>query len=275
MKLSVVIPSYFDPLLHKTIDSLLENSQLGDQLEIIPVLDGYWGEKPIIDDPRVKVIHLGKNRGMRGAINAGISIARGEFFMRLDEHVKFGKGYDKILTDTCKENEVMTARRFFLNPEKWEIMEDKGYVDYEKLTIQNVDVGVRKFHGKPWKERTEKRKNIIVDESEALQGSMWIANREFWLKTCGELQTFGYGSLIQDSVEVTMKYWQAGGRLMVNKNTYFAHKHSSFPRTHNSGSKENPAHCNEGYTYSLQQWEEYFLNVLRPKWDEKYANEKD
>jgi len=258
-----------DPLLFKTIRSLLDNSELGDQLEVIGVWDGYFPDASlIITDPRVKYIHLGKNRGMRGAINAGVAIATGEFFMRLDEHCSFAKGYDKVLTDACQPNEIMTARRYYLDPVKWEVMQDKGHVDYEKLVIQNVSDTVRKFAGKPWRERDEKRKDVMVDETQAMQGSMWIANREFFLKTVGELQTEGYGPLIQDSVEACMKYWQVGGRLMLNKNTWFAHKHRDFPRTHNNGTVENPANNEQGYTYALQVWEKYYTDVLLPKWAE-------
>lgn len=264
IKLSVVIPSYKDPYHEKTVEDLLKNSELGDQLEIISVFDGYWPSWEMIKDPKRKIVHLGRNRGMRGAINAGIAVAKGEFFMRLDEHCCFAKGYDKILTDACKENEVMTATRYFLDPEKWEVM-DIPPVNHERLDIMNVAEGVKKFHGKVWKDRDEEQKDVPISETMAMQGSMWIANREFFLKTVGELQTEGYGPLIQDSVEVTMKYWQAGGRLMLNKNTWFAHKHRSFKRTHNNGTPENPANCNDGYMYALQQWEDYY-NKIKPKW---------
>jgi len=203
---------------------------------------------------------------MRGAINAGVAVARGEFFCRLDEHCCFAKGWDKELTDTCKPNQIITARRYFLDPVKWEVMKDKGYVDYERLDIQRVDETIRKFAGVSWRERTKARKDVMIDETQAMQGSMWIANREFFLKTVGELQTEGYGPLIQDSVEVCMKYWKVGGELMVNKNTWFAHKHRSFKRTHNNGTKENPAKQEQGYTYALEQWEDYYLNELQPKW---------
>ena len=275
MKLSIVIPSYRDPFLFKTIQSILDNSELGDQLEVIAVWDGYYPPADlIIDDPRVKYIHLGKNRGMRGAINAGVEIAKGEFIGRMDEHCHVAKGMDKELTDACKENEVMTPRRYFLNPIEWKIMEDKGYRDYEKLVIQDMGGGVRKFSGKEWKERTEKRKNVQIDETEAMQGSFWIANREFFLKTVGELSTENFGQLIQDSVEVCMQYWKTGGRLMLNKNTWFAHKHRDFKRTHNNGSPENPAQYEKGYKYALDKWEGYYVNELRPKWDSMYANEK-
>jgi glycosyltransferase involved in cell wall biosynthesis len=268
-KLSIIIPSYRDPLLIKTIDSLLTNSVLNiGELEIIAVIDGYEPTFELKQDPRVKYIKLGKNRGMRGAINAGVDIAKGEFFMRLDEHCCFGKGYDKILTDACQPNEIMTARRFFLDPVKWEVMQDKGYVDYERLDIQNISEGVRKFAGRPWKERDEKRKDVMVDETQAMQGSMWIAPLKWFREVVGELDTEHYGPLIQDSVEVCMKTWQAGGRLMLNKNTWFAHKHRDFPRTHNNGSPENPAQNEKGYKYALDTWEKYYLEVLVPRWAE-------
>lgn len=266
MKLSVVIPSYKDPYHEKTVRDLLDNSELGDQLEIVSVFDGYWPTWELVEDPRRRVVHLGKNRGMRGAINAGVAVARGEYFMRLDEHCCFGKGYDRILTEACKPNEIMTARRFFLDPEQWKVM-DLPPVEHERLDIVNVSEGVRKFHGKPWKERDEAQKDVPISETMAMQGSMWIAQRDFFLKTVGELQTEGYGPLIQDSVEATMKYWKAGGRLMLNKNTWFAHKHRSFKRTHNNGTAENPAKQDQGYTYALEQWEVYYRQVIMPTWN--------
>ena len=92
--ISVVIPSYKDPYLHKTIDSLLDNAE--GIIEVIVVIDGYKLEKPLRTDPRIVKINLKENKGMREAINAGVRIARGEYIMRTDEHCKFGKGYDRI-----------------------------------------------------------------------------------------------------------------------------------------------------------------------------------
>ena len=266
IKLSVIIPDWKDPYSMDTIRDLLKNSELGDALEIIEVFDGHWPTFELVQDPRVKYVHLGKNRGMRGAINAGVAVSRGEFFMRLDEHCSFGKGFDKILTDACKPNEIMTARRYYLDPVKWEVMVGEGFVDYEDLTIQNVSETIRKFSGRPNREKTEARKDIMIDETQAMQGSMWIMPRAWWDKHIGELQTEGYGPLIQDSVEVCMKTWKNGGRLMINKNTWFAHKHRSFSRTHNNGTQENPANCDAGYAYALSQWEDYYRKELLPKW---------
>ncbi len=261
IKLSVIIPDWKDPLLIKTIDSLLEGSELGDQLEIIAVFDGYWPAFELRQDSRVRYVHLGKNRGMRGAINAGVLVSQGEFIMRSDEHCMFAKGFDKAMSDVCESNWIMTARRYYLDPIKWERM-DIPYVDYEKLVIQEG----KKFAGQKWQSRSEERKEIMIDETMAMQGSVWLMSRKWWDEVIGELQTEGYGPLIQDSHEMQFKTWKAGGKLMLNKNTWFAHKHRSFPRTHNNGTKENPSNDEQGYAYALSQWKDYYENEIRLNW---------
>lgn len=257
--LSIIIPSYKDPLLHKTIDSLLTNAK--GEIEIIPVLDGYWPQTPITTDSRVRIVHLGANVGMRRAINAGVSISRGEFLMRNDEHQMFGEGYDKILTESCQENWIVTPRRFFLDADKWEVM-DIPPIDFMKLKIVNVSETVRKFSG------VEAPGNdaMPIQESMAMQGSCWVMRRSWWDKVIGELQNEGYGPHYQDSHEMVFKTWQAGGKLMVNKNTWHAHKHRSFKRTHNNGSPENPSNNEKCWTYSLKVWENYFEKEIKPRW---------
>ena len=262
MKLSVVIPSYKDPCLHKTVDSILENSALGNELEIIVVLDGYWPAKPLVDDPRVKLVHLGGNRGMRGAINAGVAVARGEYLMRTDEHCMFAKDVDKEIIDNMEDDWIVVQKRFFLDPDKWEVM-DMPPVEFEKLVIQ----GGKKFAGQRWPTRTKEKKDVMIDETMAMQGSCWFMKRSWWEKVIVELDTKNYGPLIQDSHEMVFKTWQAGGKMMLNKNTWYAHKHRGFSRTHNNGTKENPANCEDGYAYGLKVWKDYYENEIKPKWN--------
>jgi len=261
IKLSAIIPDWKDPMLHKTIDSLLDNSGLGDQLEVIAVLDGCDSTQPFRDDPRIRVIRHGKNSGMREAINTGVRLARGEYLMRTDEHCMFGNNYDVILTTQTEPNWIVTPRRYYLDPVKWEVM-DIPYVDYEKLVIQDG----KKFAGQKWPSRSEERKDIAIDETMAMQGSVWFMPHAWWDKVIVNLQTEGYGPLIQDSHEMQFKTWQAGGKLMLNKNTWFAHKHRSFPRTHNNGTKETPANCDAGYAYALSVWKDYYEKEVKPKW---------
>ncbi len=259
IKLSVIIPSYHD-LVNKTAQSLLDNSELGkDELEIICVFDGYW-EKPI-DDPQIKVLHLGKSRGMRGAINAGVAIAKGEFLMRTDAHCSFAKGFDRIITETCEPNWIVSGRQVYLDIKKWKRMNIPP-IDHQKLVIQSG----KKFSGIAWKERDEEMKDVMISEMMAMQGSVWVMPHSWWDKVIGELQVEGYGNLIQDSTEMIFKTWQAGGKMMLNKNTWFAHRHRDFGRTHDTHNKENPANCEAGYKYALDTWSDYYYKVICPKW---------
>lgn len=257
--LSVVIPSYKDPLLHKTIESLLENAE--GEIEIIAVLDGYWPKLLIQEDSRVRILHLGRNRGMREAINAGVAIARGEYIMRTDEHCAFGRGFDIILTRDLEPNWIVTPRRYFLDPVKWEIM-DIPPVDYMLLKIVNVGNGVKKFSGR----EAPGNDSEPIQESMAMQGSCWVMRRSWWDEVIGELQSQGYGPHYQDSHEIVFKTWKAGGKLMVNKNTWHAHKHRDFPRTHNNGTKENPSNNEASWAYSLSVWRDYYEKEIKPKW---------
>jgi len=90
--------------------------------------------------------------------------------------------------------------------------------------------------------------------------------RQWWIDVIGELQTEGYGPHYQDSHEMVFKTWKAGGKMMLNKNTWFAHRHRSFSRTHNDGTKENPANKQAGWQYSLDVWRDYYETEIRPAW---------
>lgn len=257
--LSVIIPSYKDPLLKNTILSLLDNAT--GEVEIIAVLDGYWiKQADCIDDDRVIYLHLGKNQGMRNAINSGTRIARGKYIMRTDEHCMFAKGFDTELTKNCKDNWIVVPRRYYLDPDKWEIM-DKKPVDYEKLKVREFANGKKKFEGVVWGERTRERKDIMVDETMAMQGSCWVMTKEWW-DTIGELETEGYGPHYQDQHEMIFKTWKRGGKMMVNKNTWYAHKHCRFKRSHNYGSQDGDPHID----YCYNTWIDYYNQVIKPKW---------
>lgn len=257
--LSCILPGYKDPLIWKTAQSILDNAV--GEVEIICVLDGYYpSSEEIIDDPRVKILHLGKNRGMRGAINAGVAISKGEYIMRADCHCTFAKGFDKVILDTIEDNWIVTPTRYFLDPIKWKRM-NLPPVNFAKLVIKGG-----KFTAENWKERDEEMKDVIIGETMGMQGSCWFMKKSWWDKVIGELQTEGYGNLIQDSHEMIFKTWKAGGKMMLNKNTWHSHKHRSFPRTHNNGAPENPANCQDGYKYALDIWSDYYYNEIVPKW---------
>lgn len=262
--ISCIIPSYKDASLNKTIKSILDNAV--GEIEVVVVLDGYWCE--VYADPRVRVLHLGKNRGMRGAINAGVAMARGDILMRTDEHCSFSKGFDKAVADHLKDDEIMTLTRYELDPIRWKRM-DNPAVNFCKLVIGGQGDS-RKFSARPWKERDEKMKDIMIAETEGMQGSCWFQKKSWWDKVIVDLQMEGYGNLIQDSHEMHFKTLKAGGRMVLNKHAWHAHRHRKFGRTHNHGAKENPANENAGFKYALEKWEDYYVKELRPRWDAQY-----
>ncbi len=255
--ISVIIPSYKDPLLQKTINSLIENAE--GEIEIIAVLDGYWPAVQLEDHPCLRIIHHGKSKGMREAINAAVKIARGEYIMRTDEHCMFGPSYDRILTERLEDNWIVYPTRYALDTEKWEVMKDIEPNIYNKLII---DESRHKWSGVNWKSREAQRTHKPIDRSMAMQGSCWIMKKSWWDKVIVRLDSDGYGTHYGDSHEMVFKTWQAGGHLMVNKNTWYAHKHRSFSRTHNYGETE----ARPGWDYSINLWKDYYDKEIRPLW---------
>jgi hypothetical protein len=260
IRMSAVLPCYKDPLLVPTIKSLLDTSELGDRLEIVCCLDGFWPTTfAIPEDKHVRIIHRGQNRGMRESINAAVAVSRGEYITRFDEHTMISQGWDRLLADACKPNWILVPRRFALDPIRWCIMTEVPKVDYMKLKIVRTARG-RKFSGVAW-DRPD-RESIEIDETPAYQGSAWTMKRSWWDTVAGPLQTEGYGPLTQDSHEQSFKTWQAGGKVMVHKGVWHAHRHRSFHRTHNSGGEDSE----RSFAYALSVWEPYFHKEIEPRW---------
>lgn len=257
---SLIIPSYKDPYLHKTVQSALDN--FVTDFEIIPVIDGYDLETPLVDDERVKPIFLEQNGGMRNAINQGVKAAQGKYIMRADEHVMFAPRFDEVITALIQDNWIVDAVRYFLDPVKWERM-DKPPIVFEKLIISGNH---NKFASLPWPERDDAMVDTMLAPTMAMQGSCWTMARSWWDSVIGELQTEGYGPLYQDSTEMQFKTWKAGGELMKNKMTWYAHKHRSFSRTHKYSNKE----ARKSWDYAREQWEDYYKDVIKPRWTSPY-----
>ena len=101
----------------------------------------------------------------------------------------------------------------------------------------------------------------MVGEKTAMQGSCWLMPANWWREVIGQLQTEGYGTHYQDSTEMLFKTWQVGGKLMLNKNTWYAHKAKEFPRTHSYPMELAEA----SFKYALEQWREYYDKNVLPK----------
>lgn len=242
--LSVVIPAYKEPYLQQTINSLLANAK--GEIEVIAVLDGYWPTPQLDADPRVHIVHLGERRGLRAAINAGVAIAKGEYIMKADAHCDFAPDFDSVLLSRIEDDWVVVPRMYRLDVETWERTEEMP-IDINKLIILEDP---RKLQGQEWRSRTRKLAHEDISETMSFQGSCWLMSRKHWDAVVGPLQEEGYGPFTMEPIEIGMKTFAAGGKVMVNKATWYAHKHRRFNRTHNVTREEADA----GNSFALEHW---------------------
>lgn len=275
---SIIISSRVDQYLQRTIDDLLAKAE--GEIEIIVVLDGYWPDPMLKNDPRVVVLHQGMihdNIGMRGAINTASEIAKGEYIMKIDEHCMVDQGYDVKLAADCEDDWVVIPRRHRLDADNWQLIEDgRPPVDYMYLAYPYERPYDRTcgLHGSEWKQRHHERKDILIDDTMSWQGSCWFVKKSYWDKLLYPLDDENYGPFTQEAQEIGNKVWLTGGRLVVNKKTWYAHFHK--------GSK------GKGYGFSREQYRrhetakergrlyciEYWLNTKDFKYDFEWLLQK-
>lgn len=226
--ISIIIPARNEPYLNKTILDLLEKAT--GKIEIIAVLDGYWPDE-VLDDARLHYIHFSEPRGMRNAINMGVELAQGEYILKTDAHCLFDEGFDTKLKADCLDNFVVVPRRSRLDPETWALIVDgRPPVDYEY--IDSADL-----HGVRWEERARLRHDIMIDDIISAQGSCYFMKKDYY-KELELLDEESYGTFFLEFQEIAFKAWLSGGRVVVNKNTWYAHWHKTKGRGYSLSSEE-------------------------------------
>lgn len=249
--LSIAIPSRNEKFLRQTILDVLANAT-GD-IEVFPILDGY--EPPaeeIVNDPRVKYVRLPMGDGKchkRQGINHMVDICEGEYVMSLDAHCMVAKGFDTQLAKDHQPNWVQVPRRHRLDAENWTIQvqsDSRPPIDYEYLMFplnyhpvsgspkqaakkNKGPVEPKKeyhpaLHGFKWDSRTSARANVPVDDTMTIQGSCWFMTKEHFRKM-DLMQIEGFTGWGQEGEEISFKTWLSGGKVMTNKNTWYAHLH--------------------------------------------------
>ena len=118
---------------------------------------------------------------------------KGEYIAKTDAHCSFSQGYDRILLENIKDNEVHIPLRYFLDTEKWELM-DKAPCSIDKLVY--LEAHKKKLHGEQWKNRERKFKDDDLVETMCFQGSFWCMSRKHFDTVLGELQEDGYGTFV-------------------------------------------------------------------------------
>ncbi len=219
MKLSVILPAYFEPYLQKTIDCLLEKSELGDQLEVLVVMDGWTTSvKP---DPRVRVLQFKDSMGMKECLNAGFREAKGEYIMKLDAHCAVDQGFDRVMVENGKENWLVVPRLYILDESTWDRDERRPYRDHHYFNSPKQTSYGKGIWAMNWPERTHRRRRIPIEDLMAVQGSCFMAHREYFLSHINLSKD--YGPFAGEQLEVTLGYWLGDGEVKINKRTWYAH----------------------------------------------------
>lgn len=232
---SVIVPSRNSKFASRTVEDLF--SKASGNIEVIILLDDYWPDPPIKPNPNLIIIHKGVVTGMRDSINRGVSIARGKYIMKCDDHCTFGEGFDEILSHDIEPNWLVVPSRYSLT-ENWEIKRqaiEYEYMAYPYKTKLCIGLYSKKWWGtngdnptdsgfNQFYYRERERKDILLDEIMIIQGSCWFTTKEHFNNIGG---LFNYKSMYQEPQELTLKTWLSGGKCMVNKNTWYGHLYKS------------------------------------------------
>lgn len=243
---SVIIPSRTERYLQATVTDLITKAQ--GEVEVIVVLDGYQPKKRITGR-NVQVMYFPDPVGMRAAINLGMEVSGGEYLMKTDEHCMFDEGFDVKLQADCAKNWVVIPRRYRLDPDQWTIIEDgRPPVDYMKIRDLNGYL-----RGVVWNKQSE----LEIDDTPTFQGSCWFLPRPLW-EAVGPLDDTNYGPFAQEAQEVGFKVLDLGGRVVVNKKTWYAHWHRTTghgftPKEH----AEFNASVERGRDYCYGRWADW------------------
>lgn len=222
--LSVVIPSKKERFLARTVKDILEKAE--EEVEVIAVLDGFPANPPLPNDSRVKVVEFNEPKGMRTAINAGVEVSEGEYFMKSDAHCAYDKGFDVKLKADLEKDWIAVPVRYSLDPNKWTKRKSPIYFTYIAPPSDQGRYGGVCLVNKYWREKDREKahKKIPIDDLMVFQGSCYFMHMDYFHEL-ELLDDKNYGTSGKEAIEVCLKCWLSGGRVVRNKKTWYAHLH--------------------------------------------------
>ncbi len=250
--LSIIIPSRNDIYLSRTVNDIFVKAT-GD-IEVIVVLDGATKYPLPASNSRLKYIKKPKSRGMRSAINDASIVAKGKYLLKTDSHCLFAEGFDEELIKDCDDDWVVIPRRYTFSSDSWERVPNT-VVDYHYISCPWNNERMFVSICCPWISRTIEKGNTVLDDTMTFQGSVWMMSADHFRNQLHRLSEEGYGTFASEPQEISNKTWLGGGRVVVNKNTWYAHLK---PGTASINRGYNLADVNmyQGLIYSAHYWAE-------------------
>ncbi len=263
-RVSIIIPCRVETLevspgvsvLQRTVQDIYEKAE-GD-IEVIVAFDGA-PYQTLPDYPNL--IKLEREwSGTKPTFNAAAGVASGKYIMKVDAHCMFDKGFDVKLQEGMQDNWVVTPRMYILHAEEWKLQDGRFYDHFMLPCPHTYKRGFLFQAGGHWKDRTKARLHIPLDENMKLHGSCFFMSRDYFWDCLGGLSSEGSGTWNGEDIEISMKTWLGpwDGRLMVNKNTWYAHMHRGGQRPREWYVSYNEAYRSARWTaryWMTNQWE--------------------
>lgn len=236
--------------LARTIQDILEHIE--GNTDVIIILDGQWAEPEIPQHPKVTIVYHKESIGQRAACNEAAKLSDAKYLMKVDAHCSFDQGFDiKLMADMNDNYTVVPTMRNLwafdwkcpkcgmrtyqgITPTKCENEKCDGTIFNRKIIWKakespqsNSYCFDREPHFqyfKDFEKRPEYKEQLEatgLTETMSLQGSCFMLTKEKWfdLNICDE----EFGSWGSQGIEVAVKTWLSGGRVIVNHKTYYAH----------------------------------------------------
>jgi len=236
--LSIVIPARNEEFLNRTIEDICKNKRGNTQ--VIVGLDGGWPTTPLENHPDVIVLFYPESIGQRAISNQCVKLSRAKYIMKVDAHCAFDEGFDVKMIDKMEDDVTLVPVMRNLHVFNW-VCED-GHSRYQSPSGPCRDCGKETTKDVVWIPKTNpqstayrfdktmhfqywndwgKRQEGDLTETLSIQGSCFMLTRDKWLEL--DINSEGFNSWGQQGVEVACKTWLSGGRVLVNRTTWYAH----------------------------------------------------
>lgn len=241
-ELSVVVPARNEEFLRETVCDLIKNKRA--DTEIIVGCDGNWPNPPLTQHPDIIIVRYPASIGQRAITNQCVKLSKAKYIMKVDAHCAFDEGFDVKMLEAFREtgdNVAMVPVMRNLWVYDWKCYKCGKREYQDRINVCPV-CGTEMKKKMLWIAKTNpqstaycftpepkfeyhggqkaKQKGDLV-ETMSLQGSCWMVSRDkYWeLDLCDE----EFGSWGSQGIEVACKMWLSGGRVLTNKNTWYAH----------------------------------------------------